>query len=194
MLGMTAHTIRAWERRFAAVTPKRTDSGQRRYGMDDVETLKRVKDLASSRGLSLRMAVAEALGELPELEGLGVEANTGRLAESGDSGGPWRVFADLDTRLLLILDGGGKVVDANIAFARFTGVLRFELPGLKFAELVDPYDRAKAVAIYRGKPQQRSDWELNLRTPMGSGLYAFDCHPFRDRGGWLIACAGREVP
>jgi PAS domain-containing protein len=193
MLGMSAHTIRAWERRFAAVNPIRTHSGQRRYRLEDVETLKRVKDLASSRGLSLRMAVAEALGELPELEGLGLEASGGGTGQPSDGGGPWRVVADLDPRLLLILDGGGKVVDANIAFARFTGVLRFELPGWKFSELVDPYDRAKAVAIYRGKPQQRTGWELNLRTPMGSGLYAFDCQPFRDPGGWLIACAGREV-
>ena len=102
MLGMTAHTIRAWERRFAAVSPMRTHSGQRRYRLEDVETLKRVKDLASSRGLSLRIAVAEALGELPELEGLGPQSSTAGEEATRADGGPWRVVADLEAQGLLV--------------------------------------------------------------------------------------------
>ncbi|HEV1997595.1 MAG TPA: MerR family transcriptional regulator [Candidatus Dormibacteraeota bacterium] len=193
MVGLTAHTIRAWERRFAAVNPARSDFGQRRYSIEDVETLKRVKDLASSRGMPLRVAVAEALGELPEPAGLGFDVPLGDATVGARDDSPWRVVADLDPRLLLILDGRGQVFDANIAFAHFAGLLRFELAGRKFSEMVDPYDRAKAVAIYRGTPERRTDWELNLRAGAATGLYSFDCSPFRYEHGWLVACAGREV-
>ncbi len=193
MLGLTPHTLRAWERRFAAVSPSRTRSGHRRYRLEEVETLKRVKDLASARGLSLRVAVSEALGDLPELQGLATDPAPESSGERAGEETPWRVVADLDPRLLLLLDGRGQVFDANVAFARFTGVLRFELPGRRFSELVDPYDRAKAVAIYRGNPRRRTAWELNLRSPSATALYSFECVPFRHQGGWLIACAGRAV-
>ncbi|MGI8610311.1 MAG: MerR family transcriptional regulator [Candidatus Dormibacteria bacterium] len=193
MVGLTAHTIRAWERRFAAVNPSRSEFGQRRYSIEDVETLKRVKDLASSRGMSLRVAVAEALGDLPELAGLGFDVSVGAAPHETDDESPWRVVADLDPRLLMILDGRGQVFDANVAFARFTGRLRFELAGRKFTEMVDPYDRAKAVAIYRGTPKRREGWELNLRTPASRAIFSFDCVPFMYRAEWLIACAGRHV-
>lgn len=193
MVGLTAHTIRAWERRFAVVSPTRSDFGQRRYRIEDVGTLKRVKDLASSRGMSLRIAVAEALGELPELAGLGADVSVG--ADTVEAGGdsPWRVVADLDPRLLLILDSRGQVYDANIAFARFSGLLRFELTGRRFSDMVDPYDRAKAVAIYRGTPERRNGWELNLRVGGAVGLYSFDCWPFLYQHDRLVACAGHKV-
>ena len=192
MVGMRAHTIRAWERRFSAVQPGRSGSRQRRYSLEDIDTLKRIKDLVNARGISLRLAVAEVLGELPTLSPRSADPATA-MGDTSD-GGPWRVFADLDPRVLLILDSHGRVVDGNVAFARLTGLLRFELPGRKFSDLVDPYDRAKAVAIYRGTPKQRTGWELNLRTPNSVGLYSFDCVPFQQElGTWLIACAGREV-
>jgi PAS domain-containing protein len=194
MVGLNAHTIRAWERRFAAVAPVRTHSGQRRYRLEDVETLKRIKDLANTRRVSLRVAVAEITGDLPELGSVATNVTIDREEGEPADGGVWRVFADLDARVLVILDGRGCIVDANVAFARVAGALRFELPGRRFSELVDPYDRAKAVAIYRGTPQRRSGWELNLRTATGAGLYSFECHPFQHQPGfWLVACAGHRV-
>lgn len=193
MVGLSVHTLRAWERRYGVVIPLRTAARQRRYLIEDVETFKRVKDLASARGLSLRLAAASAQGELPELEGLGFAISAEDAAESAADGGPWRAVADLDPRLLIILDGRGRVVDCNVAFARLIGQLRFELRGRRFTDLVDAYDRAKAVAIFRGTPQQRPGWELNLNTVSGSGLYSFDCFPFHFGEAWLIACAGHEV-
>ena len=194
MVGMRPHTLRAWERRFGAVQPARNGSRQRRYSLEEVDTLKRIKDLASARGISLRLAVAEVLGDLPALSRQAAEAAQGGVVGEAAEGSPWRVFADLDPRALVILDTNGRVVDGNVAFARLTGLLRFELPGRKFSDIVDPYDRAKAVAIYRGTPQRRTGWELNLRTPVSAALYSFDCVPFQQElGAWLIACAGTEV-
>jgi PAS domain-containing protein len=193
MLGLSAHTIRAWERRYGVVTPGRTASRQRRYRLADVETLKRVKDLTSSRGLSLRLAVAGALGEMPEVETAAIPDGTPATPESSIDGGPWRAVADLDPRVIVIIDGGGRVVDCNVAFARLAGLLRFEMRGRRFADFVDAYDRAKAVSIFRGTPQRRLGWELNLVTPAAAGLYGFDCLPFRYGDGWLIACSAGEV-
>jgi PAS domain-containing protein len=192
MVGLSPHTIRAWERRHGAVVPVRTSSGQRRYSLADVETLKRIKDVASARGLSLRLAVIEAVGEAPLLgtfvDSMDLDPNT----ELEDAG-PWRAVADLDSRLLALLDQKGRIIDCNVAFARLAGALRFELTGHRFSELVEAYDRAKAVAIYRGTPQRRQGWELNLQTPATAGLFSFDCVPVAHRGGWLIALVGQGV-
>ena len=45
MLGISPHTIRAWERRHLMVTPTRTASGQRRYSSDDVDLLRLASEL-----------------------------------------------------------------------------------------------------------------------------------------------------
>ncbi|MEK3884642.1 MerR family transcriptional regulator [Paenibacillus sp. PL2-23] len=57
MLGIPAVTIRAWENRYQAVVPNRTESGYRLYGADQVEELKWLKDQVDHKGLSIRQAV-----------------------------------------------------------------------------------------------------------------------------------------
>lgn len=37
--GLSQHTIRAWERRYGALSPKRTETNRRLYDLDDVERL-----------------------------------------------------------------------------------------------------------------------------------------------------------
>jgi DNA-binding transcriptional MerR regulator/methylmalonyl-CoA mutase cobalamin-binding subunit len=39
LTGLSAHTIRAWERRYGALEPDRTDSNRRMYGEKDIERL-----------------------------------------------------------------------------------------------------------------------------------------------------------
>ena len=78
--------------------------------------------------------------------------------------------------LVCIISERGEIVDANMAFARVAGVLRPRLRGMRFVDLVDPGDRAKAARLYKPRPQRRRAWELNLRTPMLSGLFSFDVH------------------
>ena len=43
--GINAHTIRAWEKRYAAVVPKRSDNGKRIYSQADVDRLKKLHEL-----------------------------------------------------------------------------------------------------------------------------------------------------
>lgn len=43
--GINAHTIRAWEKRYQAVVPKRSDNGKRIYSQDNVDRLKKLHEL-----------------------------------------------------------------------------------------------------------------------------------------------------
>lgn len=43
--GINSHTIRAWEKRYQAVVPARTDKGKRIYSQDDVDRLQKLSDL-----------------------------------------------------------------------------------------------------------------------------------------------------
>jgi MerR HTH family regulatory protein len=54
--GVAAGTIRMWEQRYGFPQPRRTPSGYRLYGPDDVEALRRVQALRR-RGLSAVAAV-----------------------------------------------------------------------------------------------------------------------------------------
>jgi PAS domain S-box-containing protein len=196
MVGISAHTIRAWERRYRALSPQRTASGQRRYTMADVELLQQVKSTVAVQRLSLKLAVGRAQGVLDEPDVAAVEADD-RLAAVPElpveAGGMWRAVADLQPELILILDDAGSILDANIACARATGTLRGRLRGTRLLDLVDPYDRAKAVRIYRPRLTQRRAWELNLRTSVRAGLFSFDCWPIRDGEDRRLAMIGRDL-
>lgn len=56
MSGVSEGLIRAWERRYGALKPKRTASGYRAYTDLDIEVLKRLKQL-TSEGVSIAEAV-----------------------------------------------------------------------------------------------------------------------------------------
>lgn len=45
MTGLTADTVRAWERRYGAVSPARTEGNARRYSAEDVRRLALLRDL-----------------------------------------------------------------------------------------------------------------------------------------------------
>jgi PAS domain S-box-containing protein len=195
MVGMSAHTIRAWEKRYQILTPQRTASGQRRYTMADVELLQQVRLAVSSRHLSLKLAVGLAQGRV--VEPLEAPADSSEPVPAHDvpvePPGLWRTVADLLPELIVVLDDRGAIVDANIACARAAGVLRGDLRGTRLIDLVDPYDRAKAVRVYRPRPAQRRGWELNLRTRMLTGLVSFDCWPVRDGERRRVVMVGRDL-
>jgi PAS domain-containing protein len=192
MVGLSTHTIRIWERRYGLFTPRRSAAGHRRYGLDEVQLLQRMKQAADTRGITLKMAALEVLGDLPAPSWTAGDAE-------GDQGGvitddsPWRAAADLLPQPILLLHASGRIADANVAFARVGGFIREKLRGTRFSELVDPYDRAKAAAIWQEPRGPRRGWELNLKTPMGSGLYSFDCWPLLSRGHQVIVLIGREL-
>src|SRR5215813_1577747 len=99
MLSVSPHTIRAWERRYQVLTPRRSPARQRRYSAADIATLLQVKRSVTRYGVSLKVAVKAAQGELtvPALDAL-IDM------ESGSSGGAlgqagsehlWRSVVDL---------------------------------------------------------------------------------------------------
>ena len=45
LTGISADTLRIWERRYAAVVPVRTEAGGRLYSADDIARLKLIKNL-----------------------------------------------------------------------------------------------------------------------------------------------------
>ena len=194
MVGVSTDIIRAWERRHAALSPGRTPARHRRYTMEDVETLRRVRYNVSARGLSLKLAVAEAQGMMPEEGALRpTDAPVHPEAPHSDDVAPWRAVADLLSSLVCILDERGIIVDANMAFARVAGVLRPRLRGMRLLDLVEPGDRAKAARVYRPRPQRRRGWELNLRTPMLSGLFTFDIYVFPTMSSAFVVLIGSDL-
>ena len=193
MVGLSTHTIRIWERRHGLVTPRRSGSGHRRYGLDDVQMLQRMKHLADARGITLKMAAMEVQGGLPApAQPVDAAAGAGLEHVLKDES-PWRAVSDLLPQPILLLDASGRIGDANMAFARAGGFIREKLRGTRFSELVDPHDRAKASAIWRDPGLPKRGWELNLSTPMGSGLYSFDCWPLLSKGHHVVALVGREL-
>ncbi|WP_336785686.1 MerR family transcriptional regulator [Paenibacillus sp. MMO-177] len=57
MLDIPAVTLRAWEQRYGAVTPTRTDTGYRLFTEQDVEDLRWLKAMTEERGMSISQAV-----------------------------------------------------------------------------------------------------------------------------------------
>lgn len=66
--GVAAELLRAWERRYQAVTPIRTDTGRRLYSDEDIERLRLIKSLIEGRRRVSDVA-GLALAELQELQG-----------------------------------------------------------------------------------------------------------------------------
>ncbi|MCB0348374.1 MAG: MerR family transcriptional regulator [Bdellovibrionales bacterium] len=67
IVGMNVHTIRAWERRYKALQPERSPSGQRTYSIEDVEKLKKLKHL-NHMGMSIGRIANLSLNELTLIE------------------------------------------------------------------------------------------------------------------------------
>ncbi len=83
--GLTAHVIRAWERRYAAVTPARTDTNRRLYTDHDIERLSLLR-LATNAGHSISQIArlpTEQLRELIPAESVRRSDIEGRRSGSG---------------------------------------------------------------------------------------------------------------
>jgi MerR family transcriptional regulator, light-induced transcriptional regulator len=73
--GLSEHRLRAWERRYGAVSPSRTQGGQRRYTEADLDRLRLLRDLVSG-GRTIGSIASRSTGELRELvlaDGSGAE-------------------------------------------------------------------------------------------------------------------------
>lgn len=71
LTGLPAETIRAWERRYAAVQPQRTDGGHRMYSSGDVERLTLLRRAVNAGHSIGRIAALPETALLPLLEEAG---------------------------------------------------------------------------------------------------------------------------
>jgi len=77
IVGVQRHTLRAWERRYAAVMPRRSRSNQRRYTIDDIRLLSAVKQAIGNRSPSERR-VMERVGRILADTAAGAHRSPGR--------------------------------------------------------------------------------------------------------------------
>lgn len=89
LTGLTDHTIRVWERRYAAVVAARAPNGRRQYTEADVQKLSLLK-LLTDRGVSISGVAGDSIDELQrQLENLrelaaGTEPQAPSVAVLGD--------------------------------------------------------------------------------------------------------------
>ncbi|MGO4597027.1 MerR family transcriptional regulator [Terrabacter sp. 2RAF25] len=76
LTGISVATLRAWERRYAVVSPKRSDGGYRLYGAEDVRALAIMNSLVNE-GWSAREAAAETLRRLSSRDNAGKDGRDG---------------------------------------------------------------------------------------------------------------------
>lgn len=181
IVGLSRHTIRAWERRHQ-LQPMRTASGQRRYTADDVALLMHVKQAVARHRLSLKVAFGSAQGQL----------SVPALQEA--SPGLWRSAVDLLPEMIVIIDIDGFVTAANRAAANALGVTPEELVGRSLAELLE---RGSAGVDVRSLLQRacvrRTEFELNLLAISGTRCWTFDCRPFSCEGSAHLAVIGYQA-
>ena len=195
MIGVTPHTIRAWERRHGVVTDDHRPPGRiRRYSLDDVELLRRIRSGRVVQGLSLKLAVLWATGMLPPSQPSHPDSPGEPPPRSVDpDGGPWRNVVDALPHLCFIVDGHGRLVDANVNAVKLAGSTREWLRGRPFSDLVEPYERARAAAVCLPPHPSRFRWEANLRKDGASRTYGFDCWPIRWRDQTLLVLLGERT-
>ena len=89
LTGLTDHTIRVWERRYAAVVTARTPNGRRQYTAADVQKLSLLK-LLTDQGIAISRVAGVSIGELQQqVDSLrelaaGTEPPVPRVAVLGD--------------------------------------------------------------------------------------------------------------
>lgn len=103
-VGITAATLRAWERRYGVVSPGRTDGGYRVYDDRDVSVLRVMKQLVDD-GWSPSLAATEALRRLPVAVAVGAPASAPTQQAPALTAGLIKAAAQLDTtELAAVLD------------------------------------------------------------------------------------------
>ena len=87
LTGIDPHTIRAWERRYGASTPSRSESGRRRYDDPTVERLQLLKALVNC---------SESIGLIANLPDEALRERLSKLAEVGRNRAPVDAAIEID--------------------------------------------------------------------------------------------------
>ena len=84
--GLTPHVLRAWERRYAVVTPTRSEGGQRLYSPLDIERLRRLRRL-TDRGHAIGRIASLSLDALTRLDAETAEDEARASSPAGKTSG-----------------------------------------------------------------------------------------------------------
>lgn len=169
IVGIQPHTLRAWERRYRLVQPHRTPRNQRRYTVEDVALLSRIKETLGGSSRSIGRVAASQMSA--------IQASVPAVSAVVPS--VWRVALDLVPAPVMLLNGRGRIVDANDAAARYIGMPREELRRRHFKELIAPKDQRRASMVYGVPMMQRHGFRLGLRSATRTTSLQFDCWPIR---------------
>lgn len=110
LTGLTDHTIRVWERRYAAVVAARAPNGRRQYTEEDVQKLGLLKVL-TDRGISISRVAADSIDELRQR----VDSLRDLAAGTAVASVRVAVLGDFLPRQLLEHKGGTTLLDICIA-------------------------------------------------------------------------------
>jgi len=199
MLSVSPHTIRAWERRYQVLTPRRSPARQRRYSAADIATLLQVKRSVTRYGVSLKVAVKAVQGELavPATDAL-IERESSKPGDAlRQAGGElfWRSVVDLIPQAIFVLDRTGRVVEANAAAARVLAFPLERMAGRRLVDFVEPPARKRVRDLLQAAFGQSQGFEAHLRQPRQDHRCWFVCRPFLHDGEvWVAVFAGRVQP
>lgn len=195
MLSVSPHTIRAWERRYQVLTPRRNAARQRRYSAEDIATLLQVKRSVARYGVSLKVAVKAVQGELavPAMDALVDPRPASSGAAVRQPGGElfWRSVVDLIPQAIVVLDRSGRVMEANAAAARVLAFPLERMVGRRLVDFLEPAVRKRAGECLQAAFSQSQAFEVRLRQPREAHRCWFVCRPFmHDRHVWVAVFAG----
>ena len=203
LTGLTDHTIRVWERRYAAVVTARAANGRRQYTEADVQKLSLLK-LLTDHGIAISRVAGDSIGELRRQV-----ASLRELAAATEPPAPRvAVLGDFLPRRLREEPGGAAALEICIADSsrdRFLADLRqqpvdvivLERPVLDadtLAELrgyLDQGSAGKGVIVYsfgrrRDIEAAAGDGIVALRAPVGAD-------ELRDAAARMPKCAARDT-
>jgi methanogenic corrinoid protein MtbC1 len=216
LTGISVATLRAWERRYGVVSPKRSDGGYRLYGPDDVRALAIMNSLVTD-GWSAREAAAETLRRLAPPEPGDRSGRTARVSPIRAAG--WRgghlqsEDADAFLRAAERLDAASAtaVLDARFALGTFEHVIddwlmpTLRLVGEAWAQgrltvagehLVSYAVQRRLAAAYEAASGRVDGPGLLIGLPTGArhelGLLAFAVAA--RRAGFATAYVGADLP
>jgi DNA-binding transcriptional MerR regulator len=200
ILGMSPHTIRAWERRYQVLMPRRNAAQQRRYTASDVDQLLKVKQLVTRYGFSLKVAVETAQGEL-SISAMSAAADR-EPPDRGDSRRQpdrderfWQSVFDLVPQAIVILNRTGRIREANATAAHLFAHPVQRLVGRRLTDFVAAPARKLVGDFLQGAFSQSRVFEAPLRSARDAPNCWFDCRPFMsDCELWLAVFASPVSP
>lgn len=201
VLGVPPATLRAWQRRYGVVAPKRTTSGYRLYDDADVQTLRTMQQLIDDGWPPNQAAVAAGA----EAEGTGVHVATGEAASSPSGGDLAKAAAELDASAV------ARLLEEQLARGSFEQMVDgWLLPQLRHLgdawaagrvsiageHLVATTVQRRLSALYdlSGRDSRRSTIVTGLpagsRHELGILCFAIACR----RAGMTVAYLGPDLP